>query len=553
MSDGDGCREMKDESAGRRAAPTAAALLVILAFAAFARFRALDFGIALPYARPDENRIAGQAEWLLTDAGAERRPPPSFAYPALFPRCVAWSIPVVAKVWPPPQGAPPHVTAYRTARVLSATAGVATVLLIFLLARAVGGSGVGLLAAALLAVAPLHVRDSHFGVTDVALGAASTALLLLLVGTTHWPRTRRFLVAGAALGVAASIKQPAIWLAAPLLLEASKPAPDDGPDGTARRRLALFSKSLLQAAIAAATVFLALNPGALKEPSRFLEENWFELVHKTEGAADFAQRGWLVHAQSTLREGLGWPVAAMTPAGALLLGWRGGRAARVVLTFAIAWYVGMGSGTRTFFRYMVPLLPVAALAAALALHAIVGRLHRRARRPATLLVLGAIMLPALGSVEAGNRLLAATDTRTLAADWLGARLRAGERVLWIDRYAFPFPPGHDERFDLRDGPALARELPPDVDPMQALRGGGWRYVVLADHWLVSRQALAPELRAAIAPALEEVARFSPLEEGRTRVDVAPVFDRGDLFFVPLAGADGFARPGPFLAVFRIRE
>jgi len=544
---------MNDAAAGPRAPATIATLLAILALAAFLRFTALDFGSALPYARPDENRIAGYADWLATETPDPARQRPSFAYPALFPRLVAWARPGVELLWPPPPDAPAHVTAHRAARVLSATAGVATVLLLFLLARRVAGGAAGLLAATLLAVAPLHVRDSHFGVTDVALGAATTATLLLLAASQHWPRRRRFLLCGAALGVAAAIKQPAIWLLAPFLLEALRPAVDAAPGIAPGSRLAAAARTLGLAIVVAAVAFLVLNPGAVVEPRRFLAENWFELTHKSEGAADFAQRGWITHARATLPWGLGWPVALALVPGALLLLTRRSRAGAIVLAFALAWYVGMGSGTRTFARYMVPLLPVAALLAAVALQSLAARLPARLRLPATLAVLAALAFPGARAATTGNRLLAATDSRTLTADWLAAQLRDGERVLWIDRYTWPFPPGHDARFDLRDGPALARELPPEVAPIDALRGGGWSHVVLADHWLTSHQALPEALRAAIAPALEEVARFGPLAEPRQRDSVSPSFDRGDLFFVPLAGFDGFVRPGPFLAVHRIRK
>ena len=52
-----------------------------------------------------------------------------------------------------------HVLA---ARLLTALVGSATVPAVFLFGRRVGGSGVGLAAALLLAVAPLAVRDAHY-------------------------------------------------------------------------------------------------------------------------------------------------------------------------------------------------------------------------------------------------------------------------------------------------------------------------------------------------------------------------------------------------------
>lgn len=539
-----------------RSSRTLAALLAILALAALARFSGLDFGLALPYARPDENRVAGHADRLRDAAGDEVVGPPSFAYPALFPRAIAVVRPLVERLADdaPARPQPAHVTTFRTARLLSAAAGVATVLLLFLLVRRRRGDGEALVAAALLAGCHLHSRDSHFGVTDVPLAFATTAALLVQAITLDWPARRRFLACGAAIGLAAAVKQPAIWLVVPLLVDAFLPGPDVVAGAAAsvtRGRIGRAAGGLLLAGLAAALLFLLCNPGAIREPSRFLADNWKELVHKTEGAATFAERGWVTHARFSLREGLGWPFAAAALLGLLLTAWRARRADRVVLLFALAWYVGMGSGTRSFVRYMVPWTPLAALFAARAVLTFVHRLPSPARLPAGLLVTAALLTPSVARLVATDRLLRAPDTRELAADWLSRSLGAEERTLWIDRYAWPFPPGFDSRFDLRDGPALAQAIPSGVAPPDALRGGGWDYVVLADHWLKSPFALPEPVRDALLPALEPVASFGPLADDVVRSRVAPRFDPRDFFFVPFAALEGFVRPGPFLTVYRV--
>src|SRR5206468_9731958 len=54
-----------------------------------------------------------------------------------------------------------------TARVLVAVAGTATIPILYLAARKIASHRAALVASALLTVTFLHVRDSHFGVTDV--------------------------------------------------------------------------------------------------------------------------------------------------------------------------------------------------------------------------------------------------------------------------------------------------------------------------------------------------------------------------------------------------
>ena len=56
-----------------------------------------------------------------------------------------------------------------SARAVVATAGTLTVVVVFVMARRMGGAVLGLLSAFFLAVAILHVRDSHFAMTDVLM------------------------------------------------------------------------------------------------------------------------------------------------------------------------------------------------------------------------------------------------------------------------------------------------------------------------------------------------------------------------------------------------
>ena len=92
-------------------------------------------------------------------------------------------------------------------RVVSAVAGVVTIALVNRLTAALFDRLTGIVAALLLAVAFLHVRDSHFGVTDVPMTclvvAAAIPLTRLLADPT---RRRDWIVAGALAGLAASTK-----------------------------------------------------------------------------------------------------------------------------------------------------------------------------------------------------------------------------------------------------------------------------------------------------------------------------------------------------------
>ena len=95
------------------------------------------------------------------------------------------------------------------ARGLSALAGTVTVIVTWRLGARLFDEATGLAGGTLLAVAFLHVRDSHFGVTDVAMTAMLLAAILLLVRAHDAPSRAGFALAGLAGGLATSTKYSA--------------------------------------------------------------------------------------------------------------------------------------------------------------------------------------------------------------------------------------------------------------------------------------------------------------------------------------------------------
>jgi 4-amino-4-deoxy-L-arabinose transferase-like glycosyltransferase len=108
---------------------------------------------------------------------------------------------------------------YDAHRVLSCLFGAAAVVLIGLLGRRVGGSGVGLLAAAIAAVYPaLWMLDASLRSESLYLPLVAL-VLLLAYDVTGW---RRALMLGAAIGLAALTRSEALLLV-PLLLPWRRP------------------------------------------------------------------------------------------------------------------------------------------------------------------------------------------------------------------------------------------------------------------------------------------------------------------------------------------
>ncbi|MCL4782857.1 MAG: glycosyltransferase family 39 protein, partial [Bryobacterales bacterium] len=225
------------------------AVAAVLALGAALRLWGLGFGLPIVsnfYVRPDESLLVQAAVGFFERYGN----PQFFAYPALLTELSAMLfLPL------PGEFATEPSTYFLAVRVLSALAGIATVGVVYLLARGFCDWKWSLAAAALFAVAPLPVRDAHFGVTDTLLTLLVALTLLLATrpvrkeesGTGVWIWT------SLVFGLAVSTKYTAVF-AAPAIVAAAF-----ARGGPLRRT----ARDLAAAGAIAAAVFFVLNPYVL--------------------------------------------------------------------------------------------------------------------------------------------------------------------------------------------------------------------------------------------------------------------------------------------------
>jgi 4-amino-4-deoxy-L-arabinose transferase-like glycosyltransferase len=270
-------------------------------------------------------------------------------------------------------------------RAYVAVAGILTIPALFLLARRAAGPVVAVGAAALLAVAPLHVRDSHFATTDVTMTLLVTlSIWLLAEAHARLAHERsapdalrrglglRFMAAAGLLGgLAAGTKYSAAAVLAAaavsqLALAAAAPS--------WRRPSAWTPLAVFLAGSAAG--FVAATPYAVLDFATFRADLLFEFAHLSGGHGSQLGRGWTRHVAFSLPLGLGVGTFVAACAGTVVALRRGGTTLRLIIAFAAAVYVSIGSGYTVFARYALPLLPVGCLLAALAVES-VSRLRGR--------------------------------------------------------------------------------------------------------------------------------------------------------------------------------
>lgn len=180
-------------------------LLLIILVAAVPRIMAISHGISF---HPDERFIIFTIQKMsLTDMN-----PHFFGYGGIIFYAL-WVLKAFV--------GSDFVSLSYAARSLAVLAGLVTVFCTYLLGKRIGGERVGLVAAALLALNPLHIQLSHFYAPDIFLTLLAVLLLLQCSALVEKQAAIRFYLLGTIFGLAVSLKISALWLIAPLFVTLS--------------------------------------------------------------------------------------------------------------------------------------------------------------------------------------------------------------------------------------------------------------------------------------------------------------------------------------------
>lgn len=305
----------------------------------------------------------------------------------------------------------------RTGRGLAALFGALSVLLLWRLLRDALRPRAALFGAALAAVSPLLVSHAHYFTPDTLALFLALAALLCLTRVLEGGKAPLAAVLGLAVGLACSALYGGLLLVLTCLTV---------PAVERRARSQDYQRSLAQAGLVAAAVFVALDYPLFLDPGQILAGPWHELRRFALGDHLFVPghaHGFTFHLRESLAPGFTWPVIAATVAG---IGAAVARrrnlptTARIVFLYgALAYLLAEISPRKPhpgFVRYMLPVIPAVALACGLALEALEERLAATPLRwvaPAVLALL--LALPALRSFELIARL--GDDTRLRADAW----------------------------------------------------------------------------------------------------------------------------------------
>ncbi|MCA9606309.1 MAG: glycosyltransferase family 39 protein [Myxococcales bacterium] len=472
------------------------------------------------------------------------------------------------------------------ARLVACVFGVATLPLTFFFARDVlrrhgerlahFGAAV---AAAIVAVNVLHVRDSHFAVSDTAVVFFMSLGLWQLTRVVDRGHRRALFYAAAAFGIASSIKYTGLVMLGMLALVALGHFFQSAPSQR-RRALGAGLAALLVFGIA----FAMASPHVLEEPDAFLEGLRSHQVRYSEGGSTWgyetgreAVHGVTFHGLVSIPAAIGWPLWLLSIAGTARALWRAQGGAFLVGFFVLAFYFGvLGPSTILFMRYTQPLYPALAVMAVLVPVELLAAYRvdakdLRVRIAGPLVVALAVALPAWHAARADSLMLR-LDTRDQAAAWLVEHLEDGETVLSQSSFIAPstadaqalsacvealppalrrpgLPHGHqgDWQAWVDEGPTGWGPLVREFLVRSTDRGSPTTsaYVIQTRPQLACGEEVVFGRPSPLAACFVEAARFAP---GASSCDT--LYDTFDMYMQPLLWPHDVQRPGPVVTIYR---
>jgi hypothetical protein len=365
-------------------------------------------------------------------------------------------------------------------RALAALSDTVTVALVFLIGREVYSARVGLLAAAFVGLAVLHIQNAHFFVTDPFLTTSIVAALYWMVRRIQGGGWREGLVAGSFLGLAVGAKFSAVLLVVPLAVvltwHRKVPAVPGEPSRAERvRRLWRWMRrplAELAAALAVGGLVFALtNPFALLDTTcqaavggfRIPLVNWSapsvtipSCYLKNIGTQAAMVRGgthipftyqyigtlpYLYYLDQMFRWGLG-PALALVGFGGFA--WAAGRTIGrrqhlrsgevALLAWTVPFFLVTGSFEVKFLRYLLPLTPFLAVYGGAMLDSVwpsapaPGDAPARRSVPGTLMAAGTLALALLWALTFSGMYGAGEHPWVAASYWIDENVPSGSTL-----------------------------------------------------------------------------------------------------------------------------
>lgn len=434
------------------------------------------------------------------------------------------------------------------ARSASALAGTLTIPAVYLAARELMGRKAALMGALFLAVAFLHVRDSHYATNDIL--SVFFLSLSFLFSTRVYTRGRPadYMLAGIFGGLGTSAKYNVGFFGVALIIaHLLRLANNRSAWASIRPNL-----PLLLGGAAALVSFFAGTPYALLDFRSFLADFLAQYdLGSNPWSGQHAVPAPLLYG-TNLVQGFGLIPLFLAAIG-IFLAWKRERLELALLLVTPALYLLFMFPQQLFFaRFAISLLPYLSILAGYAASRLLSLGPKSSRQGmAFLLLVVAVAQPLAMSAQA-DLLLGKQDTRALAAEWIEHNTPPDTSVA-VEHFAhLDGDKLHWDRWNSYQGRNAFVFWPDDAQERNQGLSGDYQYVVVSSFaygpWqLNSPGPSAPPVQyEALEKRGQLVARFGPARENQ---DVP--YSQDDMY-TPFWQLFNRERPGPTVAIYSMR-
>jgi hypothetical protein len=316
--------------------------------------------------------------------------------------------------------ATPFVT---VGRLLSTAFGVGTVGMVYLIGRRFYGAVVAATAAFVLATSAFHIERSQMIEVDVPLAFFVALSLWTMLRLVESPTARRYVAAGAVVGLATSTKYTGVLLLFPLVV-AHFVAQCAG-----RKKHGLLAVAVVAAvtALFATSPYLILDAGAARHDLGVEHSHVLAGHFGSEDASSLA-----FYARALTRGVAGWLVSLLAAGGIVLTLRRRSPYSAVLLGFLAPYLFVLLTSRLHAERYLLAALPALLVLAGVALEFLSERTRSLPGLGSSYAVPGAVALALLvaGAIGHASRVRTfADDPRTVAHAWIESNVPRGSYIV----------------------------------------------------------------------------------------------------------------------------
>ncbi|MGB3478371.1 MAG: glycosyltransferase family 39 protein [bacterium] len=410
-------------------------LLIILVVSGIVRFWGINFGLPSTECRPDESTVMQISLRFFTgDLNPHFFNYPSFYMYLLFFVYIGYFL--IGTIFGMFTSLSYFVASfivypssfYLINRFIVACMGILTVFIVYKITLQLFNKKTALIATLFCGLAYLHVRESHFGVTDIPTTLFIMCSMMYIIKSQKHRTLKNFIIAGLFAGLATSTKYTGILLFIPMFFVHLFNIIDNND----KKIKLFFDKKILLFSGTTIFVFLITNPFIILNFSKFIADLMFEIDHLNRGHIMILNQGWWYHLKFSLFFGLGWSLLFSSLLGFLLLIKVNIRKFIILCSFPCIYYILTGKGYTVFLRYIIPVIPFLCITSAFLIGHVSDKLFKslkpRLNYGITYLLAVLIITPSAYSITRFNSLLTKQDNRLTTKKWIEMNIKEGSSI-----------------------------------------------------------------------------------------------------------------------------